>query len=370
MRRILLCWLLLCLGGLVYAQAPSFPLLYPGLQYQVVREGDQPWAIFVLKVKRDHPEYHLVSTLAQEHIFGLATVVEQAKSVPAELGTPIAAVNGDWFELPAGPYQGDLINLFIHRGQLVSLPTVGDAFWIDPKGQPQLAHVTTDLQVTWPDGTHTALGLDGPRKDETAVLYTPVLGPSTHAIGGRELVLERDGDSPWLPLKIGQRLTARVRAVREQGDTPLTPEIMVLSLGPQLLPSLPKINAGDRLELTVSSTPDLSEVELAIGGKPIILTDGKIPDFGPGEQPRHPRTAIGWNSTDFFFIVVDGRRTAWSAGMTIPELAALAQRLGCTNAINLDGGGSSTLWLNDAVMNLPSDGKPRSVGNALVLVKR
>jgi exopolysaccharide biosynthesis protein len=59
-----------------------------------------------------------------------------------------------------------------------------------------------------------------------------------------------------------------------------------------------------------------------------------------------------------------------AAGMSHHELAGLMQRLGCTDALNLDGGGSSTLWYEGRVMNQPSDGAPRSVGNALVLMRR
>jgi exopolysaccharide biosynthesis protein len=59
-----------------------------------------------------------------------------------------------------------------------------------------------------------------------------------------------------------------------------------------------------------------------------------------------------------------------AAGMSHHELAGLMQRLGCTDALNLDGGGSSTLWYEGRVMNQPSDGAPRPVGNALVLMRR
>jgi len=367
MKRYLFFGLLLA-WGLAFAQPVTFPQLGPGLSYRLERDGDHPWAISILIVNRAYTEYRLVSTLAQDTIFGLASVIEQVKGLPAELGTPMAAVNGDWFELPAGPYQGDLDNIFIHRGQLVSLPTGNDAFWIDMQGQPHVDHVTAGLQVVWPDGTSTPLGLNGPRYDNGAVLYTPILGPSTRTAGGRELILEKNGEGPWLPLRIGGQYTARVREVREVGDTPLAPENMVLSLGPQA--TAPPLAAGDIVQLSVTSTPDLAGVELAMGGSPILLKDGKAPDFGAGEQPRHPRTLIGWNAAQFFFVVVDGRRPDWSAGMSIPELAALAVRLGCTDAINFDGGGSSTLWLNGTVINLPSDGQPRRVGNALVLVKR
>lgn len=363
---------LVILGLALAAAAPAaeFPEIAPGMIYSLERDGTGPWAVFVLKVDRTRPEYCLVGTLARDTVLELETVPEQAKRIPPEVGYPVAAINGDWFELAAGPYQGDLINLLIRNGELVSDAAWGDCFWFDAQGQPQLGHVTTALRVTWPDGTKTALRLNRSRKADEAVLYTPGLGASTRTDGGRELVLERADEGPWLPLRLGQAIQARVREVREAGDTPLTPETMVLSLGPALLDKLPPAEPGAVLTLSATSEPDLTGVDLALGGGQTLVREGRLPDFGSGEQPRHPRTAFGWNATHYFLIVVDGRRPGWSVGMTVPELAALAQRLGCTHALNLDGGGSSTLWLNDQVMNMPSDGRPRAVGNALVVVRR
>lgn len=68
-------------------------------------------------------------------------------------------------------------------------------------------------------------------------------------------------------------------------------------------------------------------------------------------------------------IVVDGRTKNIAAGMTYLELANLAKDLNCTEALNLDGGGSSTLWADGKILNTPSDGAARPVANALVLVE-
>jgi exopolysaccharide biosynthesis protein len=83
---------------------------------------------------------------------------------------------------------------------------------------------------------------------------------------------------------------------------------------------------------------------------------------------RHPRTAIGWNGRRLFLVVVDGRQPPWSDGMTLDEMTWLFQRLRATDALNLDGGGSSALVLNGRVVNRPSDREgERAVGNALAL---
>src|SRR5437016_5825154 len=85
---------------------------------------------------------------------------------------------------------------------------------------------------------------------------------------------------------------------------------------------------------------------------------------------RHPRTAIGWNTDSIFMVEVDGRQSHLSVGMTLPELATYKIKLGCANAMNLDGGGSATLWVCGNVMNSPSEGQERPGANALVLVQK
>ena len=85
---------------------------------------------------------------------------------------------------------------------------------------------------------------------------------------------------------------------------------------------------------------------------------------------RHPRSAIGWNENYFFLVEVDGRQRNLSVGMTLHELASCLVELGCREAMNLDGGGSATLWYNGRVQNRPCDGYERPIANALVVLKR
>jgi exopolysaccharide biosynthesis protein len=82
-----------------------------------------------------------------------------------------------------------------------------------------------------------------------------------------------------------------------------------------------------------------------------------------------PRTALGWNKKYFFLVEVDGRQLDVSLGMTFTQLAKYMLDLGCEQAMNLDGGGSATLWAFGAVKNSPSEGQERPAPNALVVVK-
>jgi exopolysaccharide biosynthesis protein len=84
---------------------------------------------------------------------------------------------------------------------------------------------------------------------------------------------------------------------------------------------------------------------------------------------QHPRSAVGWNREHLFLVTVDGRQRG-SIGMTLEELASYLIKLGCDEAMNLDGGGSATLWCQGQLRNQPCDGRERPVANSLVVVRR
>jgi len=339
-----------------------------GIEYIHHRIGENPWSIHVLKIDRTRQEFRLISSLAQNRIFDLAPLSEQIKQLPKELGEPVAGVNGDFFVIRESPYRGDPLGLQIVKGELVSSP-VSVSFWIDSKGQPHMDELVCRFQAVGPDDLKIPFGVNQERPDDAAVLYTPTLGPSTRTTTGRELVLEKYDQSPWLPLQAGVEYQARVRAINDKANTPLTPDIMVLSIGPELLKNQPELTAGTVLTLTTATTPDLKGVKTALGGRPILLTKGKPPQSWPN-MARHPRTVLGWNDRFFYLVVVDGRQPGLSNGMTFAEQAQWMQKLGCTEALNIDGGGSSTFWLGGKIMNSPSDGRERSIANGLILVQK
>jgi exopolysaccharide biosynthesis protein len=89
-------------------------------------------------------------------------------------------------------------------------------------------------------------------------------------------------------------------------------------------------------------------------------------------ETRHPRTLIGSHADgSVWLITVDGRQPKLSAGMSLFELRSLARRLGLTQALNLDGGGSTTMWVQGQIVNSPSDAAgPRKVSDALLIMRR
>jgi exopolysaccharide biosynthesis protein len=90
---------------------------------------------------------------------------------------------------------------------------------------------------------------------------------------------------------------------------------------------------------------------------PALVDDGKLTERVYNVQPiKNPRTAFGQaGPLHYVFVVVDGRTNA-SKGVTVLELANILLESGCYVAYNLDGGGSSCMWFNGAIVNTPSDG--------------
>ena len=350
----------------------EFSVVVPGLEYAHLRITNQPWSVHIARLERARPEFGIVSTLGRGVIQGLSPLSAQARSVPPAIGRPVAAVNGDFFLIHPGPYQGDPKGLQILNGELVSTPgqlsfwAAGHELHIDP--------VASAMAVTWPDGTKTPFGLNQTPQPDTAVLFTPIFGPSTRATNQIELTLEKLDAGRWLPLRASRSFRARVRSISMCGDTRLEPDIAVLTLGAKLTKHLNSIKPAAVVQLSTALSKDLGGATVAIGGGPMLVHNGRRQQW-PGEKganayllPRHPRTALGFNARYFFLVEVDGRQKGLSVGMSFVELASFMKKLGCSEAMNLDGGGSATFWLDGKVMNSPSDKQERALANALVIV--
>jgi len=110
----------------------------------------------------------------------------------------------------------------------------------------------------------------------------------------------------------------------------------------------------------------------ALSGNVRLLCAGKITAL-PGGKPNYPQTALGWTPDNkLILFVCDGRQPEISHGMTYEEVAAALKEFGAVDAIALDGGGSASLVMADAtgdplVLNHPSDGRERPVGNSLAV---
>ena len=353
---------------------PHFTTVMPGLEYAHLQITNRPWSIHVARLERSRKGFDVITTLGKGTIEGLSPLAAQIEAVPPKEGHPVVGVNGDFFVIKPGPYQGDPEGLQILEGELVSAPSKV-SFWVDHR-KFHIEPVNSEFKATLSDGKSTAFGLNETPKADKAVLFTPIFGRSTRATNFLEVVLEKAGDGPWLPLRANQSYRLRVSALNACGNTTLAPGQAVLTIGSRLTNLLSSIKVGGELRISTGLSMDLSGTTAAIGGGPLLVHNGSAErgsasaGTNSAALPRHPRTAIGFSSRYLFLVEVDGRQKELSIGMTFPELAELMKSLGCTEAMNLDGGGSSTFWLNGKVMNSPSDKHERALANAVIIVRK
>ena len=377
--------ILLLLIAVADAQSISFRSIEPGIDYAHVVSSDGPQSIHVLKILLDSaggrwPGRRWTTGLGDGRVYGLSTTSSIATDAAAALSArPIAAINGDFFMIARGNFQGDPTGLQIVEGDVVSSSPKRSAVWFDSRGKPLMGLVESRFRVTYAEGAgEFSIGLNEPRGEGNAVLYTPSLAHnprdkgkldfSTRTTDGCEFLLEPCDGTKWYPFKVGMKYPARIATVREGGNSPLSKSSVVLSVGDKKREQIPSLKPGDELTIVMETVPDLTGVNTAIGGGELLVSDGEL-IANPKSKDRHPRSIIGWNQEHLFLIVVDGRAPKVAIGMTYLELGKLAIDFGCTEAINLDGGGSSTLWADGRVLNTPSDGTQRRVANALVLVE-
>ena len=317
-----------------FASAATFPSEIPtgadGLGYTNLIVADVPWSIHIVEVDRRNPAYQICSIHAHDSALSLDTLSDQVALVASGHSVAVAGLNGDFYQRDKA-YVGAPRGLQVSQGELLSGPSGESCFWLDAIGEPHADKVESRFQIIWPDGSTNSFGLNGERKNDAIELYTKAVGPSTHTHGGRELILSQINGGAWPPLHLGRTYKARVREIREAGNTKLTPDVSVLSLGKDCFHKRQKeIKNGDILEISTASEPALHGIKTAISGGPVLVRNGRrqrldMPDSESYQVTsmveRHPRAAIGWNDKYFFLVEVDGRQRDLSVGMTLEELS-------------------------------------------------
>src|SRR5438874_2708512 len=173
------------LGALVPARAAIVREIKsePGLVYSNEKISSEPWSIHVLKIDRSRKDLTFFSAHARDKVLAVSRLADQARAVPREIGSAVAAINGDFYVRDNPPFSGDPRGLQIVNGELISAPDTV-CVWFDTNANPHLDEVKGHFKITWPDGRETPFGLNQQRLPSMSVLYTPTYGPSTRAAGG------------------------------------------------------------------------------------------------------------------------------------------------------------------------------------------
>lgn len=166
---------------------------------------------------------------------------------------------------------------------------------------------------------------------------------------------------------VGNKITAA-------SANPLSiPENGYVLVGPKS--KLGKLFGADYVDVEIKTNPKWENVQHIISGGPYLLKDNQIFIDMTAQKlqsigGRNPRTAIGYTEdNNLVLVAVDGREGS-SVGLTLVELAKLMKTLGCTNAINLDGGGSTVMYIKGQIVNHPNQPGGIALSNALVISKK
>lgn len=281
-----------------------------------------------------------------------------------------AAINADFFATTGRV--GEPVSNSIVNEEIFRLVNNGRTHFSFVNGVPDVANTVFSISIT--DGTNTKKisGINKALASSDMALYTNRYGSNTTIAAGVSEVTIKPADGV---VKCGVNKFTVTSTPVTTGNSAIPAGECVLAGSGKYAEFVKGLSVGDELTMTVTITSngtDLGTVFTQTGGLPVILNNGTICGSEVDTNlllALHPRTAIGYNEdkTKLVMLVVDGRGA--SAGVNSNDLAALMQRAGCNQAMNLDGGGSSSIYIDKiGTRNKPSDGKERAVANGIYAV--
>lgn len=326
-----------------------------GLEFLVYHQN----GVMAFAVIADHEKYQLRPVLAQGQVRGRATV-SQMNSYDA-----IATLNASYFAT-----NGELLG-----NTKIDGLTAGTTYFIRSAIGIRADGSTIFGRQTWRgvlqfNGMEVNVdGVDCERPANGVIVYNGHYGATTGTNNfGIELIVV-DG--------------VVTNIFRDAGNNYIPPEGYVVSAHGTAAEQFSTVYVGDPISfnedfINVEHGDDFNEAIHIIGAGPTLVKAGEVYVTADAEQfpndirvGRAPRSAVGITQYgDYIFAVVDGRQ-AHSKGCTLDEWARILKNtFGAVEAINLDGGGSSELIFKGKIINKPSDGRERAVGDALTIVRR
>lgn len=282
----------------------------------------------------------------------------------AEKRGAVAAVNGDFFDINNSSAPQGAAKQQDGTAVKGPNPNYNYALGTNAKNLGRITSIFLEGTVTLPSGPIPLGGLNQsaiPADGVTA--FTPLWGSYTRSrvTGGASSVRE---------LIVTDGVVTAVATAAGEGQ--LADNQVAIVGRNRGADSLAAVKVGDKVELDYRLRNQGDPLKMAISGNTMLLKNNQV--IPNADKALHPRTAVGFNAdgSTMYLLTVDGRMAA-SRGMTLQEEGEFLQEVGATDAINLDGGGSSTLVARDPgeagvdVENQPSDGYQRSVPDGIGL---
>ncbi|MBE7710388.1 MAG: phosphodiester glycosidase family protein [Cyanobacteria bacterium SIG32] len=294
-------------------------------------------------------KYELVPALASNTLNNREQIGEIARE-----NNSIIALNGTFFKPQTGVPLGTLmINEKIYTGPIYDRVAMG----IFEDGY-DVARVKLDAKITSKNNTVRVDNINQPRMLATYVLvYTSDWGVS----------------SPPTP-KYGLQLAVEKDRIIKKSAAPLDiPHNGYVIAGPASL--LSKFEVGENVNFDILTNPEWQGVKHIISGGPYLVKDGEVFVDMTAEKlgaigGKNPRSAIGFTpENNLILVAVDGRE-GHSVGMTLMQLARFMKSIGCVQAINLDGGGSTVMYVNGEIVNSPQQKGGIPISNAILFKEK
>lgn len=367
--------LLLFMPANLFAQ--DFRSVHDGVEYAEVTRTISGQQVRMNLLRLDLSKVRLDLIHAGTGIIGM----EKTSSIAARTGA-VAAINAGFFRLDKSKWAGEPAGAFVLDGKVLS-EAYSNRIALSIRNKPKattvsIDHINIDGFLTLGKATLFEVGIDRQRKPNDLLIYTPEFGPSTLTddngleviVAGGKVIQVIDGKgnanipSNGYVISVSGIKRETILKNAQVGDHP---KIQFLSI------------AGPAGWKDASEDPSpLDNAEDIVGGVPQLVRNGKVSVTWELEKTsrsfvdtRHPRTAIAkLKDGKFLMIAVDGRSES-SGGIGLFDLAAYLIELGAVDAMNLDGGGSTTMYLDGKVVNHPSDKEgERAVSDALVVTPR
>ncbi len=357
--------------------AQDFKRLHPGVEYAQVEHklGSDPVKINLLRL--DLKKVRLDVHHALDKAIGLETTSSIAKRKNA-----IAAINAGFFRLDKSAWAGDASELLIVDGRLLS-DSVNERVALsivntNRRTNVEIGQLKADVGLISSGQIYLNFDVNRDRRMGSFLIYTPEFGATTLTDDkGVEVIIRNPN---------GTR-TSSLELVDGKGDTRIPDDGFVVSLTGKMSIEAEYLHSMFYRKQRVRFVPVFMRgyqqitprIEDAVAGVPQLIKNGKIDITWEQEkaskafaETRHPRTAVAkLKDGKFLMMTVDGRQPGVSVGMSLQELADYLVSLGAVDAMNLDGGGSTTMFLDGKVVNTPSDKEgERKIGDAILVTLR
>ncbi|MCK9311209.1 MAG: phosphodiester glycosidase family protein [Bacteroidales bacterium] len=351
----------------------SYRVIGPGTtQTSLALQGPVNLRVFYMTVDMTDPNVNLKLIMGKDNLTSNVTVPNMPASHSDSMNIYFAGVNADFIG-GMGPVGTTIVNGEFYKSYKGS---GWYAFGIDKDKKLCSGAPYTTFKLVSPNAGQASIkAVNGIRSDNELILYTSRKGTSTGTKGNGVEVGAIPVDGP-LKSEGATKMRVTVAPVKNIGNMSIPDGGFVLSGTGFTADIIEKMQLGEEFEVTPTIYFD-NVIKTGItdmcGGCPMLLQGSKILETqGLLDHLvyREPRTAIGYNSdgTKVILLVVDGRQTGISVGVPSKDLAAIMLNLGCTEALNFDGGGSSTFYVKElGVINTPSEGSLRAVKNGLFI---